>query len=58
MSLGTVGVLFCSSRQGFSVSRWLSSNSLCRLAWPQRFMYLCLLSARIKGMYHYARPEL
>ena len=47
-------VLFCFSRQGFSVWPWLSWNSLCRPGWPhtQKSTCLCLPSAGIKGMCH------
>ena len=42
------------SRQGFSVSPWLSWNLLCRPGWPwtQRsaFLWLCLPSAGITGL--------
>jgi hypothetical protein len=51
-------VWFGFSRQGFSVYPWLSWNSLCRPpGWPrtQRSTCLCLPSARIKGVSHYAR---
>jgi hypothetical protein len=42
-------------RQGFSVSPWLSWNSLCRPGWPQtqKSACLCLPSAGIKGMRHH-----
>jgi hypothetical protein len=35
----------------------MSWNSLCRPGWPgtQKSTYLCLLSAGIKGVHHYAR---
>jgi hypothetical protein len=44
------------SRQRFSVSPWLSWNSLCRPGWPrtQKSACLCLPSAGIKGMCHHA----
>ena len=51
--------LFCFvlffSRQDFSVQSWLSWNSLCRPGWPptQKYAYLCLPSAGIKGMCHH-----
>jgi hypothetical protein len=47
-------------KQGFSVSPWLSWNSLCRPGWPQTqkptclCLCLCLLSAGIKGLRHNA----
>jgi hypothetical protein len=49
---------FCFSRQGFSVSPWLSWNSLCRSGWPrtQKSTCLCLPSTGIiKGVRHHAR---
>jgi hypothetical protein len=51
--------LFCFSRQGFSVERWLSWTSLCRPGWPrtQKSACLCLPSAGIKGVRHHARPK-
>ena len=53
-------VLFCFSRQGFSVQLWLPWNSLCRPGWPrtQKSTYLCLLSAEIKGMRHHCLAKL
>jgi hypothetical protein len=41
-------------KQGFSVYPWLTWNSLCRPGRPrtQKFTYLCLPSAGIKGMHH------
>jgi hypothetical protein len=43
------------SRQSFSVSPWLSWNSLCGPGWPQtqKSPCLCLPSAGIKGVHHY-----
>jgi hypothetical protein len=35
-------VLFCFSRQGFSVWHWLSWNSLCRPGWPRTQKSACL----------------
>jgi hypothetical protein len=45
------------TRQGFSVSPWLSWNSLCRPGWlqTQKSICLCLPSAGIKGMCHHCR---
>jgi hypothetical protein len=41
----------------FSVSPWLSWNSLCRPGWPQtqKSACLCLPSPGIKGLHHHAR---
>jgi hypothetical protein len=53
--LGFVFLFFCFLRQGFSVSPWLSWNSLCRPGWPrtQKSACLCIPSAGIKGVqYH------
>jgi hypothetical protein len=51
------GVGVGGSRQGFSVSPWLSWNSLCRPGWPrtQKSTCLCLPSAGIKGVRHHTR---
>jgi hypothetical protein len=48
-------ILFCFSRQGFSVYPWLSWNSLCRPGCPQtqKSACLCLPSAGIKGLHHH-----
>jgi hypothetical protein len=53
-------LLFCFSRQGFSVWPWLSWNSLCRPGWPrtQRSACLCLPSPGIKGVRHHLQPLL
>jgi hypothetical protein len=50
-----VYLFVCFLRQGFSVYRWLSWNSLCRPGWPrtQKSTCLCLLSAGIKGVCHH-----
>jgi hypothetical protein len=47
--------IFGFSRQGFSVSPWLSWNSLCRPGWPQtqKSTCLCLPSAWIEGVRHH-----
>jgi hypothetical protein len=47
-----VCLFVCFSRQGFSVSPWLSWNSLCRPGWPrtQTSACLCLPNAGIKGV--------
>jgi hypothetical protein len=49
-------VLFCILRQGFSVSPWLSWNSLCRPGWPQtqKSSCFCLPRAGIKSVHHLA----
>lgn len=45
-------------RQGFSTEHWLSWNLLCRPGLPQTTgsTFLCLLSARIKGVCHHTWP--